>query len=251
MLATLLESRRTVVWPVGNGALSLMVHTGVVAFAVALTASPVTRNASQSETAPVAVENVRYISTTAAPTGRGARRAATARPTRQLVAPTEVPDGIPAPPEVEELDYAAMIDAIDTYETDLVGLVSRADDFGPTDGSMTLARRLAGPLIIRAAGETYYAGEVERMAVPYADNPHPRYPPILLGGRVEGDVIVQFVVDSTGSADPKSLKIMRSTHELFTRAVKSVLPKLRFLPAEVAGNKVRVLVEQPFRFSVR
>ena len=169
----------------------------------------------------------------------------------QAVAPTEVPDGIPAPPEVEELDYAAMIDAIDTYETDLVGLVSRADDFGPTDGSMTLARRLAGPLIIRAAGETYYAGEVERMAVPYADNPHPRYPPILLGGRVEGDVIVQFVVDSTGSADPKSLKIMRSTHELFTRAVKSVLPKLRFLPAEVAGNKVRVLVEQPFRFSVR
>ena len=89
------------------------------------------------------------------------------------------------------------------------------------------------------------------MALPHADNPRPRYPRILLGAGIQGAVVVQFVVDSTGAADPRSLRILRSSHELFSRAVRTVLPRMRFHPAEIAGHRVGVVVEQPFSFVVR
>ena len=62
--------------------------------------------------------------------------------------------------------------------------------------------------------------------------------------------MAQFVVDTTGRADMSTLRILQSDHQLFSDAVRQVLPKLRFIPAEVGGTKVRQLVQQPFRFGL-
>ena len=66
----------------------------------------------------------------------------------------------------------------------------------------------------------------------------------------EGTVMAQFIVDSTGRVEPGSFKVLKSDHDLFTAAVKSALPNMRFLPAEVGGRHVKQLVQQPFQFAL-
>jgi protein TonB len=48
-----------------------------------------------------------------------------------------------------------------------------------------------------------------------------------------------------------SFKVLKSSHDLFTAAVKNALPTMRFYPAEVGGRKVKQLVQQPFTFSLQ
>ena len=63
-------------------------------------------------------------------------------------------------------------------------------------------------------------------------------------------VLATFVVDTTGRADPSSFKVLRATHQLFEKAVRDALPRMRFIPAEVGGKKVKQLVQQPFSFAI-
>lgn len=64
--------------------------------------------------------------------------------------------------------------------------------------------------------------------------PKPQYPEALREQQVEGDVVVQFVVDETGRADVSSMTIVRSPHALLTNAARAVLPQFRFEPARTA-----------------
>jgi TonB family protein len=68
---------------------------------------------------------------------------------------------------------------------------------------------------------------------------------------VQGDVLTQFVVDQTGHVEMETLKILRTTHHDFSRAVRDVVREMRFFPAELAGCTVRQLVEFPFAFRLR
>jgi protein TonB len=79
----------------------------------------------------------------------------------------------------------------------------------------------------------------------------PSYPARLLSAKVEGEVLVQFVVDEKGIADMSSFKVIRSTNTEFTDAVKRAVRSTTFVPAETGGRKVRQIVQQPFQFSVR
>jgi hypothetical protein len=45
------------------------------------------------------------------------------------------------------------------------------------------------------------------------------------------------------------VRIISSTDGRFSEAVRNVLPRLRFLPAESDGVKTEEWVEMPFRFS--
>ena len=66
----------------------------------------------------------------------------------------------------------------------------------------------------------------------------------------EGTVLAQFVVDTTGRAEMNTFKVLKSDNDLFSNAVKNALQRMRFLPAEVGGRKVKQLVQQPFQFSL-
>jgi protein TonB len=79
----------------------------------------------------------------------------------------------------------------------------------------------------------------------------PRYPESLRRAGVEGDVIVKFVVDTTGRVDMGTVEIMQSTHDAFTAAVRETLARLRFLPSTVGERKVKALAVMPFRFTLK
>ena len=75
------------------------------------------------------------------------------------------------------------------------------------------------------------------------------YPAEQRAAGVNGHLIIQFVVDTVGRAEPGSLKMIRSDHEDFARAVRTFLETTTFTPAVKGGRKVRQLVQQPFIFT--
>jgi protein TonB len=75
------------------------------------------------------------------------------------------------------------------------------------------------------------------------------YPPLLSQAGIEGTVVMQFVVDTMGRAEPGSIKVIRSTNPEFERPVRNVLARARFRPGRVHGRAVRVLVQQSYNFT--
>jgi protein TonB len=79
----------------------------------------------------------------------------------------------------------------------------------------------------------------------------PAYPDALRRAGVEGEVLVTFVVDTLGLADLSTFAVIRSTHTLFTQAVRAAIGRQRFTPATIGTRTVRQLVQQPYSFAIR
>lgn len=75
-----------------------------------------------------------------------------------------------------------------------------------------------------------------------------RFPDELVERGFEGSVVVRFVVDTTGRADMATFRIVRSTDDAFSRAVRESVNSARFRPASSRGRKVRRLVSRTFYF---
>jgi protein TonB len=73
----------------------------------------------------------------------------------------------------------------------------------------------------------------------------------LRDAHIEGNVIVQFIVDENGAALMDSFKVLRSNDNSFSDAVKKAVSQTTYLPAELQGRKVRQLVQQPYKFAAR
>ena len=77
---------------------------------------------------------------------------------------------------------------------------------------------------------------------------------LLRSGRREGQVVVRFLVNEIGRVDVASIIVERSDHDLFTAAVRDVLPRFRFEPAHTLGREskpVAAWVGLPFRFTTK
>ena len=98
--------------------------------------------------------------------------------------------------------------------------------------------------------QTYFEFQVEKQVAPAPGNAGPRYPDMLRSANVEGEVLAQFVVDTSGRVESGSIKILKSSHDLFTNAVRQSLTAARYYPAEIGGRKVKQLVQQPFNFTL-
>jgi TonB family protein len=92
--------------------------------------------------------------------------------------------------------------------------------------------------------------QLTKQAMPLPDNQGPRYPDALREAKVEGEVVVQFVVDATGRVDMSTVRVLRSTDPQFTAAMRESLASWRFTPAEVNGRPVKQLLEIPFQFKL-
>ena len=93
--------------------------------------------------------------------------------------------------------------------------------------------------------------EVDETVTRYADSEAPLYPNDLLAQNVEGVVFVRFVVDASGTVDPATAVIVRSTHPHFTHSVLTSLARTRFTPATIDRRPVSQLVEQEFAFRIQ
>jgi TonB family protein len=137
-------------------------------------------------------------------------------------------------------------DSSATVRSSLATLRTVAPERKPANGA---AVRAARPTYV-GDDQTFFEYQVEQAARPAPDNAPPRYPDALRAGLVEGEVLAQFVVGVDGRADTSTVKILKSTHKLFTDAVVAALPRFRFLPARVGGKAVKQLVQMPFRFNL-
>ena len=93
--------------------------------------------------------------------------------------------------------------------------------------------------------------QVDSTVVRYESSAAPSYPESMLRRRMEGLVIVQYVVDTLGRADTTTFRVVSTTHADFARAVRSVLPHIHFRPAMMANRLVPQLVQQPFSFKIQ
>jgi TonB family protein len=78
-----------------------------------------------------------------------------------------------------------------------------------------------------------------------------RYPEDLRAQNLEGDVLIQFVVDTLGHPIPATIRVLRASHPGFVQAVRDAIADQRFRPATLDGRPVFQLVQQPFEFRLR
>ena len=148
-----------------------------------------------------------------------------------LTAPIDIPDKIP--------------------EVDLSKAVTNEEDFSGKGVAGGVAKGVVGGTPQPNQDQPYFEFQVEKPVLPREGNPTPKFPEILRSANVTGEVVAQFVVDTTGRADMRTFKALSTSHELFTAAVRNVLPSMRFYPAETGGRKVKQLVQQAFKFSLQ
>jgi len=232
MFNQLLESKAKKQKMAGGTVFSIVLHTVLIGGAVYATAKAGTNNEKSK------AEKIQFV--------------------EMKKEPPKVPDKPPPPKEVivkppppkgfQVLRAPVKID-IKIPEIDLSKAVTNENDFtgkGVKGGSGSGVVGGTGPV----TNQTYFEFQVEKPAEMLSDSPKPKYPSVLESSGIAGEVQAQFVVRSDGKADMDSFKVLKSTNELFTQAVKNVLPRMHFSPAMIGGKPVNQLVQQSFQFAV-
>jgi periplasmic protein TonB len=163
--------------------------------------------------------------------------------------PKEVVVKPPPPKGFQVLRAPVKID-IKIPEIDLSKAVTNENDFSGKGVKGGVANGVVGGKAVINDNQTYFEFQVEKPAEMLSDSPKPRYPSVLESSGIAGEVQAQFVVSSSGKADMDTFKVLKSTNELFTQSVKSVLPRMHFSPAMIGGKPVNQLVQQSFQFAV-
>ena len=81
--------------------------------------------------------------------------------------------------------------------------------------------------------------------------PIPEYPRRLREAGIQGQVIVEAVVDTLGLVEPGSLRVVRADQADFEASALASIRAALFRPARVMGRPVRVLVRVPVSFRLR
>jgi len=143
-----------------------------------------------------------------------------------VVAPTDIPKDIP-PIDLNEKPF----DPKDFTGKGVEGGIAAGvvGGTGPVSGEVFLEAQLDDP--------------VQPISIPT-----PRYPPVLQSAGIAGSVDLQYVVDTTGHAEPNSFKVMKTTHPAFVDPAEEAIRKGVFKPAKFKGTPVRQLVQQRISF---
>ena len=113
-------------------------------------------------------------------------------------------------------------------------------------GAAAVPTWLAGP----GAGGAWTAAEVDD-PVDILMPGRLVYPAVLERAGVTGRVVVEFVVDTLGRAEPRTLRVVSSSHPAFDQAARDAVLGTRFRPARARGLPVRQLARQQLSFVAR
>ena len=232
MFNQLLESKAKRQGLAGGTIFSIGLHTVLIAGAVYATATAGVKEEKKAE-------KIQFVEMKKEPPKEVVKEAPP--PEKVVVAP---------PPKGFQVLRAPVKIDIKIPEIDLSKAVTNEADFsgkGVKGGVGTGVVGGTGPV---TTDQTYFEFQVERPASMLDDSPKPKYPAVLESSGIAGEVQAQFVVSANGKADMDSFKVLKSTNELFTQAVKNVLPRMRFSPAQIGGKPVNQLVQQSFQFAV-
>ena len=210
---------------------------------------------SESTLASVAI----HIAGLAALVASGASPVDVARGVTQgivYLAPPPTPAAAPAS-EAERLAFAELAPptlAVVTDAFDPMTLATQATAPPPAAARDEPGRgeepEKVAPAFSNPALTVYFAHQVESPAAFDSRSAAPAYPDSLQRAGIEGSVIAQFIVDTTGRIEPASIVLLESTHIRFTESVQAALPNMLFRPAELRGVKSRQMVQIPFRFRI-
>ena len=167
--------------------------------------------------------------------------------------PPPPPDVVAAPPPPKGFQLLSPPVEIPNVipEIDLSKKVTDEADFSGKGVAGGIAKGVEGGKgPVPQGDQPYFDFQVEKPVVMAPGAQGPAYPDMLRSAGIEGQVLAQFVVDTTGRAEMNTFKALKSDNDLFTTAVRNALQRMRFLPAEVGGRKVKQLVQQPFQFSL-
>lgn len=156
----------------------------------------------------------------------------------------------PPPPKGFQVLRAPLRIDIKIPEIDLSKAVTNESDFSGKGVQGGVASGVVGGKGPVTNDQTFFEFQVEKPASMLDDSPKPRYPAVLESSGIAGEVQAQFVVVESGRADIDTFKVLRSSNDLFTQAVKNVLPRMHFSPALIGGKPVKQLVQQSFQFAV-
>lgn len=233
MFSTLLESRSRRTRRTGGSIVSIGLHAGVIGALVAATANATVRTPDDpGETrimfqAPPPPPSPQPIASPPKTEGVYTNQAP-ALGAPALDVPLDIPTGIP--------------------DVDLSKSATNASDFD--SGRRGVSTGIPGGTTTLPSTGYFFEGQVEKPAMSLPGTLGPAFPEVLRSAGIQGQVLAEFVVDSTGMARMETFRVLKSEHELFTTAVRRSLERTRFLPAEAGGRKVPQLVQQLFQFSL-
>jgi len=225
MFETLIESGRTSdrKKSIGVGLVSLVIHAAVITGAVIATLS-VGRDdtAVRVDTTLVYLPQPQQPQPQKPPPQQPVRLDTPLRGFQTVVAPTEIPSNIPP--------------------------VNLQEKFNPKDYSgVGVEGGVAAGVV--PTGEVYLEAIVEQRPA-LLSAPDVRYPELLRQAGIQGRVVIQAIIDTTGRAEPNSIKIVRSPNPGFDEASRNWMLRALFRPARVHGRAVRVLVEMPIDYRI-
>ncbi len=234
MFNQLIESKAQKQKMAGGTVFSVVLHTFLIAAAVYATARAGVKDEKSKS------EKIQFVEMKKEPPKE---------PPKEAPPPKEVIVKPPPPKGFQVLRAPVKID-IKIPEIDLSKSITNESDFsgkGVKGGTGNGVVGGTGPV---TSNQTYFEFQVEKPAEMIQDGTKPKYPSVLESSGIAGEVQAQFVVKSDGRADMDSFKVLKSTNELFTQAIKNYLPRSRFSPAMIGGKPVNQLVQQSFQFAV-
>ncbi len=81
--------------------------------------------------------------------------------------------------------------------------------------------------------------------------PVPAYPELLRQAGIEGRVVLEAVIDTTGRVEPGSIGVVSATNPHFVEPARQTLAASLFRPGRVNGRAVRVRIRLPIAFGLR
>jgi len=141
-----------------------------------------------------------------------------------VVAPTDIPTNIPP--------------------------INLQEHFDPKDYTGTGVEGGTGTGIVPSSDQVFMESVVEERPE-VLSGPQLQYPDLLRQAAIQGRVLVQAIIDTTGRAEPPSVKVIQSPNPGFDQSAKNYVLRALFRPARVHGRAVRVLINLPIDFKIK
>ncbi len=76
------------------------------------------------------------------------------------------------------------------------------------------------------------------------------YPRMMRQANIEGQVLLQFVVETDGHVKGESIQTLSASHQAFEGPARNLIARCLFRPGRVRARPVRVLVQMPIFFNL-
>jgi TonB family protein len=222
---------------------SVLLHAGLFSMAMSDSKAP------QLSTRAVEVgEHLEYALIMAPPT-----RPTASPPTRPSPPKVAVPPVPPVPPTIDvQITYLVPMVAIpEAPMPAMVDTIFPGLFVGENASHLATVGSASGPLVVGQVLPGITSGSAyDYDAEPYPENPKPTYPPRMLNAGREADFHAEFFVDTTGRVEKSTITIPDAVDREFAEAVRRVLVRWQFRPAQERGVTVSRSVRQRFVFVI-